>query len=47
MATILTNPELIAAPPTAPLRYGLFTAARGATLTTRMISSGLQFLSDH
>ena len=47
MATILTNPELIEAPPIAPLRYGLFTAARGAQLTTRMIGSGLQFLSDH
>jgi len=47
MGKIITNRELIDAPPIAPLRYGLFTAARGATLTTRMIGSGLQFLSDH
>jgi len=47
MATILTNPQLIDAPAVAPLRYGVFAAARMATLTTRMIGSGLQFLSDH
>jgi hypothetical protein len=47
MGKIITNRELIEAPAIAPLRYGLFTAARGATLTTRMIGSGLQFLSDH
>jgi hypothetical protein len=47
MATILTNPELFEAPPVAPLRYGLFTAARAAQMSNRVIGSGLQFLSDH
>lgn len=47
MATILTNPELIEAPPIAPLRYGLLTAARSAQMNNRVIASGLQFLSDH
>lgn len=48
MGKIITNRELIAAPTTTPLHYGLFTAA-GAMLNmdNRIIASGLQFLVDH
>lgn len=48
MASIITNNQLIAAPPTSPIRYGLFTAAQGPlVLDTRGIGSGLSFLTDH
>jgi hypothetical protein len=48
MAAIITNNELIPAPPVAQLRYGLFTAAQGPlTLGTRGIGAGIQFITDH
>lgn len=48
MGKIITNRELIEAPPIAPLRYGIFTAARVVPdMPARIIASGLQFLSDH
>jgi hypothetical protein len=48
MGKIITNRELIAAPPVARLRYGVFTAAQSMLdMDTRIIASGLQFLTDH
>jgi hypothetical protein len=47
MGKIITNRQLIAAPPTAPLRYGIFTAANVVPMDRRIIASGLQFLVDH
>jgi hypothetical protein len=48
MASIISNNQLIAAPPTSPIRYGLFTAAQGPLLLdVRGIGAGLSFLTDH
>lgn len=48
MGKIITNRELIAAPTTTPLHYGLFTAgASMLTMPREIIASGLQFLVDH
>lgn len=47
MGKIITNRELIAAPPVAPERYGVFRAATVVPMSQRIIASGLQFLVDH
>lgn len=48
MAAILTNNQLIDAPPISPIRYGLFTAAQGPfNLDVRGIGAGISFLTDH
>lgn len=47
MGKILTNRELIAAPPVAARRYGLFDVATEAQMDRRIIAAGLQFLVDH
>lgn len=48
MGKIIANQQLIAAPPTGLLRYGLFTAAGGILpMETHVIASGLSFFSDH
>lgn len=48
MGKIITNQQLITAPPTTPLHYGLFTAVSSVqTMDARIIASGGQFLADH
>ena len=47
MGKIITNRQVIEAPPVAQRRYGVFDAARMATLDVRGIASGLQFNVDH
>jgi len=48
MGKIITNQQLVAAPPTTPLHYGLFTAVSSVqTMDARIIASGGQFLADH
>lgn len=48
MGKIITNQELIGAPPTTPAHYGLFTAVTSTqVMDARIISSGGQFLVDH
>jgi hypothetical protein len=48
MGKIITNPQLIDAPPTTPLHYGLFTAVSSVqTMDRRLIASGGQFFADH
>jgi hypothetical protein len=48
MGKIVSNRELIATPAVGQRRYGLFDAvASSNTMPTRMIASGLQFLTDH
>lgn len=47
MGKIITNRQLIDAPPVAAERYGVFRAATIQTLDVRGIGSGLQFLVDH
>jgi hypothetical protein len=48
MAAIIANNQLIEAPPTSPLRYGIFAASQGPfNLDTRGIGSGISFLTDH
>lgn len=45
---IIANQQQIAAPPTSPIRYGIFAALQGPfTLDTRGIGSGLQYVTDH
>lgn len=47
MATIITNRELIAPPPLAARRYGLFNAATLLDMPTEVIRAGLQYYADH
>ena len=48
MGKIITNRHIVATPPTAQLRYGLFTAAAAQLIMPdTVIASGLQFLVDH
>lgn len=47
MGKIITNRHLIAAPPTGPLRYGLFSAATMLDLEVRGVGAGYQWTSDH
>lgn len=48
MASIISNNQLIPAPPLGTLRYGLFAAASGPlSLGVRGIGAGISFLSDH
>lgn len=47
MGKIITNRELIPAPPTARLRYGIFSAATVVPMNQRIVASGLQFMVDH
>lgn len=47
MGTILTNRQLVDAPPIAAQRYGLFTVARMPEMPARVLASGYQFISDH
>ena len=46
MATIITNQELIAAPPRQQRRYGLFDAATVVSMPERALAAGLQFFID-
>lgn len=48
MGKIITNRQLIDAPPVGQRRYGLFDAAASVQqMNSRIIGSGLQFLTDH
>lgn len=47
MGKIISNRHLIAAPPTAPARYGLFTVASMPEMDPRVIGAGYTFISDH
>jgi hypothetical protein len=48
MGKIITNRQLVAAPPTTPLHYGLFTAVASVQpMDARIIASGGQFFADH
>lgn len=47
MGKIISNRHLVEAPPTGPLRYGLFNAATITELDTRGIGAGIQWTSDH
>lgn len=46
MGKIITNRQIVAAPPTGALRYGLFNAATMADLDARGIGAGYQWVSD-
>lgn len=48
MGKIITNRQIVTAPPTTPIHYGLFTAVNSVqTMDARIIASGGQFLVDH
>ena len=47
MGKLITNQQVLDSPAPGQLRYGVFDVARPLAMDTRIIGSGLQFLTDH